>query len=104
MIEELGLERHPEGGYYREIYRSPQQVRAGDRIRSASTSIYFLLPEDQVSAWHVVQSDEQWHYYAGSDGAVLELHLLGEGAGEGRGDGPGAARAQTWLERFRAED
>jgi predicted cupin superfamily sugar epimerase len=93
VIEELGLEPHPAGGYYREIYRAPQQVRAGDRVRSASTSIYFLLPEDQVSAWHVVQSDEQWHYYAGSDGAVLELHLLGEGsgAGEERSEGPAAA-------------
>ena len=79
-IEALELEPHPEGGYYREIYRSPQQVRADDRVRAASTSIYFLLPEGEISAWHVVQSDEQWHHYAGQTGATLELHLLEDGA------------------------
>jgi len=78
-IEALRLQPHPEGGYYREIYRSPQQVLAGDRIRAASTSIYFLLPEGEFSAWHVVQSDAQWHFYAGAEGASLELHLLGDG-------------------------
>lgn len=81
-IEALRLQPHPEGGYYREIYRSPQQVLAGDRIRAASTSIYFLLPEGEFSAWHVVQSDEQWHCYAGEAGATLELHLLQNGEHE----------------------
>jgi predicted cupin superfamily sugar epimerase len=75
-IEALELEPHPEGGYYREIYRSPQQVTADDHVRAASTSIYFLLPEGEFSAWHVVQSDEQWHHYTGETGATLELHLL----------------------------
>jgi predicted cupin superfamily sugar epimerase len=78
-IEALELEPHPEGGYYREIYRSPQAVQAGPRHRSAGTSIYYLLPEDSFSAWHVVASDEQWHHYAG---ATLELHLLRNGATE----------------------
>jgi predicted cupin superfamily sugar epimerase len=72
-IEALGLRPHPEGGFYREIHRSSQQVRAGARERAASTAIYFLLPEGAFSAWHVVQSDEQWHHYAG---APLELHFL----------------------------
>jgi predicted cupin superfamily sugar epimerase len=81
-IEALQLQPHPEGGYFREIYRSPQQVQAGDRIRAASTSIYFLLPKDKFSAWHVVQSDEQWHHYAGEAGASLELHLLQNGEHE----------------------
>lgn len=78
-IEALGLQPHPEGGYFREVYRSPQQVQAGDRVRPASTSIYFLLPENEISSWHVVQSDEQWHYYTGGIGAALELHLLQNG-------------------------
>ena len=73
VIEALGLQPHPEGGFYREIFRSPAQVQAGARRRAAGTSIYFLLPEDAHSAWHVVQSDEQWHHYAG---APLKLHLL----------------------------
>jgi predicted cupin superfamily sugar epimerase len=72
-VEMLGLLAHPEGGFYREIHRSSQPVRAGDRERAAGTAIYFLLPEGAFSAWHVVQSDEQWHHYAG---APLELHLL----------------------------
>ena len=78
-IEALALEPHPEGGYYREIYRSPLEVQAGARHRSAGTSIYYLLPEDSFSAWHVVQSDEQWHHYAG---APLEVHLLRNGGSE----------------------
>ena len=78
-IEALDLKPHPEGGYYREVHRAAQTVRAGDRVRAASTSIYFLLPEEGFSAWHVVQSDEQWHFYAGAEGASLELHLLGDG-------------------------
>ena len=72
-IEMLGLQPHPEGGFYREIHRSSQRVKAGTRDRAAGTSIYFLLPEGAFSAWHVVESDEQWHHYAG---APLELHLL----------------------------
>jgi predicted cupin superfamily sugar epimerase len=75
-IELLGLQPHPEGGFYREIHRSSQQIRAGTRERAASTAIYYLLPEGAFSAWHVVQSDEQWHHYAG---APLEHHLLENG-------------------------
>jgi predicted cupin superfamily sugar epimerase len=81
-IEALALQPHPEGGYYREIYRSPQQVQVGDRVRAASTSIYYLLPEGEISRWHVVQSDEQWHFYSGGPGASLELHLLQKGEHE----------------------
>ena len=72
-IEALGLRPHPEGGFYREVYRSSQPVKAGARERAAGTAIYYLLPEGAFSAWHVVKSDEQWHHYAG---APLELHLL----------------------------
>jgi len=81
-IEALALQPHPEGGYYREIYRSPQQVQVGDRVRAASTSIYYLLCEGEISRWHAVQSDEQWHFYSGGAGASLELHLLQNGEHE----------------------
>lgn len=74
VIEHLGLLPHPEGGYYRETFRAPLRVEvAGDRIRAASTSIYFLLPHATFSAWHRVRSDEVWHHY---DGVPLELALL----------------------------
>lgn len=85
VIAAFDLQPHPEGGFYREIYRSPEQVQAGARRRAAGTSIYFLLPKGDYSAWHVVQSDEQWHHYAG---APLELHLLRKDGHEAMTLGP----------------
>jgi uncharacterized protein len=70
LIQELSLKPHPEGGWYREIYRSRMRVQAPGGHRSALTTIYYLLARGQVSRWHVVQSDEIWHFY---DGAPLEL-------------------------------
>jgi predicted cupin superfamily sugar epimerase len=78
LIEALGLAPHPEGGHYREIFRSPSEVTTGSGYpRSASTAIYFLLEHGEFSAFHRVSSDELWHHYGG-DG--LDLHLL-DGAG-----------------------
>ena len=57
----LGLERHPEGGRFRETFRD-----------TASTAIYFLLERGQVSRWHRVAQAEAWHFYAG---APLELRI-----------------------------
>ena len=63
---------HPEGGFYRELYRSSSRVQpADDRpARAALTTIYFLLVGGEVSRWHRVASDEVWHYY---EGDPLEL-------------------------------
>ncbi|MET0988041.1 MAG: cupin domain-containing protein [Steroidobacteraceae bacterium] len=74
LIAELGLEPHPEGGYYRELFRSLATVRPEDErgARSALTAIYFLLTAGQVSRWHRVRSDEVWHLY---EGGPLELLL-----------------------------
>jgi predicted cupin superfamily sugar epimerase len=75
LIKELGLLPHPEGGYYRENYRSASQVQTNDdrSERSALTTIYFLLAAGQYSSWHRVLSDEVWHYY---EGDPLELFWL----------------------------
>jgi predicted cupin superfamily sugar epimerase len=70
VIGELQLAPHPEGGWYREIYRSADRVQRGDQSRSATTAIYYLLEQHQLSRWHVVDADEIWHFYAG---APLEL-------------------------------
>ncbi len=72
LIRLLKLEPHPEGGYYREIFRSGQKVQPEDGRprRTALTTIFFLLCEAQVSRWHRVASDEIWHWYEGS---ALEL-------------------------------
>src|SRR5262245_33514696 len=83
LIEILGLERHPEGGWYREVFRSPREVRApvlGNKaptgipestVRSALTTIYFLLMEGEPTAWHSVASDEIWHILEGASAELL---------------------------------
>ena len=78
LITSLSLTPHPEGGYFREVYRSAVRVQTarGRGERAALTTIYFLLAEGQVSRWHRVASDEVWHYY---EGAALELFAADEG-------------------------
>ena len=67
-IEKLELQPHPEGGFYKETYRSAGTTVVGEegKQRNHSTAIYFLLLEDKFSAFHRIQSDELWHFYAGS--------------------------------------
>jgi predicted cupin superfamily sugar epimerase len=88
LIATLGLNPHPEGGYYGEVYRSSFTVQPmdGRSPRSALTTIYFLLPSGAVSRWHRVQSDEVWHFYEGApldlwsaspDGSQVHLYRLG---------------------------
>lgn len=73
LIEQLLLSPHPEGGFYRETWRSASRVAIPGRPeRSALTTIYFLLAEGSFSTWHRVNSDEVWHWY---EGAPLELLL-----------------------------
>src|SRR5579862_1744565 len=71
VIEKLELKPHPEGGWYREIYRSADLVQTGRGARSAITAIYYLLEQSQISRWHVVESDEVWHFYEGSPLEIL---------------------------------
>ena len=71
-IKKLDLEKHPEGGWFKETYRSveiiPQQALPsnfnGDR--NYSTCIYYLLESDDYSSFHRIRSDEMWHYYMGN--------------------------------------
>lgn len=65
LIQTLGLAPHPEGGFYREIFRSPTTVATPRGPRAALTTIDFLLQRGQFSAWHRVQSDEVWHLLGG---------------------------------------
>lgn len=75
LIESLGLQPHPEGGYFREIHRAAGSVIPADGrpARSALTVIYFLLTSGQVSRWHRVASDETWHFH---EGDPLELFVM----------------------------
>lgn len=84
LIMQLGLIRHPEGGWYRETYRSSEFLPAGqfpERFngeRSFCTAICFLLGRDEMSALHRIKSDEIWYYHAGTSLTVHLLSPLGE--------------------------
>ncbi|WP_224371456.1 cupin domain-containing protein [Hyalangium versicolor] len=73
LVRALGLQPHPEGGFYKETYRASVRVETPRGSRSAGTAIYYLLPRGEFAAWHQVASDEVWHFY---DGAPLTLYLL----------------------------
>ncbi len=81
-IEKLQLKPHPEGGYYKEIYRAgeiilPENLPKRYKLsRNFSTSIYFLLEGNQVSKFHRLKSDEQWHFY---DGSKIVIYVIDEG-------------------------
>lgn len=73
LITDFRLQPHPEGGWYRETYRSAERVTTSrGTTRSAATSIYFLLAYGAFSAFHKLASDETWHFYRG-DPVTLEL-------------------------------
>ena len=95
LIALLDLRPHPEGGFFREVFRSASQVTTADprSARAALTTIYFLLPGGTHSRWHQVDSDEVWHFYEGDPlelleldpaGRSLELHRLGPVDGTGQ--------------------
>jgi uncharacterized protein len=79
IIKKLNLKSHPEGGYYKEIYRSDEKISksalperySGDRCMG--TGIYYMLTPGEISAMHKVKSDETFHFYGGD---ATELLLL----------------------------
>jgi predicted cupin superfamily sugar epimerase len=94
-IAHLQLQPHPEGGFYKETYRADGLVTIDAQphalLRNYCTAIYFLLQNDNFSAFHKISSDEVWHYYAGDtlelfeidpDG-ILRRTLIGNNIAEG---------------------
>ncbi len=81
IIRRLSLVPHPEGGFYRETYRSDEApAKESDdlnlgRKRVWSTCIYYLLTGDTFSSFHRLWQDEIWHFY---DGAACKLHMIFE--------------------------
>jgi predicted cupin superfamily sugar epimerase len=73
IINQLGMKPHPEGGFYKETYRSTELCLDG--TRSLKTVIYFLLRSEDVSHFHRIKSDEIWYYHAGSP---LIVHSIDE--------------------------
>jgi hypothetical protein len=78
-IDELRLEPHPEGGYFRQTYRSeliiPHSALPAEfnGSRTVSTGMYFLLEGKDFSALHRLRSDEMWHFYAGTPVMVHQI-------------------------------
>lgn len=81
LIKKLDLQPHPEGGYFKETYRSSEEISHSELSdnysgnRNVSTCIYFLLTSDMFSAFHKINQDEIWHFYEGSP---IELHTISE--------------------------
>jgi uncharacterized protein len=79
LIEQYGLQPHPEGGWYKQTYKSSEVIAASalpERFggnRPISTAIYFLVEEGNFSAFHRIKSDECWHFYAGDP---LHVYVL----------------------------
>lgn len=103
LAEQLDLRPHPEGGWFRETWRSAVTVRPDgyDGERRAATAIYFLLCPGEQSAWHVVRSDELWLWHSGGP---LTLRLGGSGAEPAEtavitlgGDIPGGEQPQVLV-------
>lgn len=73
LVKSLELNQHPEGGFYKETYRSVDQTNTPAGKRNLCTVIYFLLTSENVSKFHQIKSDEHWFWHEGS---TLSIHLL----------------------------
>ena len=77
IVQKLGLIEHPEGGFYKETYRSSSSMETEQNaIRNVCTAIYFLLENDNISLFHRIQSDELWFFHQGEP---LEIVFIKEG-------------------------
>jgi len=100
IIDALGMQPHPEGGWYVETFRDPNETDG----RAHSTAIYFLLEAGQVSHWHRVDAVEAWHWHAGAplqldihdaDAGVVTSYRLGPDVLAGERP-QGIVREQAW--------
>jgi len=79
LVRHLGLQPHPEGGWYRETWRATEIIASESlpsrfpAARCHGTAIYYLLGPGDFSALHRIRSDELWHFYAGS---TLRIHVI----------------------------
>src|SRR5689334_3179363 len=80
LVQRLQLIPHPEGGFYRETYRSIGEIPGTSGFpsgRNYATSIYFLITHEKFSALHRIRSDETWHFYEGDPIEIIELDPSG---------------------------
>lgn len=78
LIQELRLQSHPEGGFYRRSYQSEKIIETPHGKRYVGTAIYYLLEGKDFAAWHRIASDEIWHFYAGSSLTIYIIDKQGE--------------------------
>jgi predicted cupin superfamily sugar epimerase len=84
LIQQYKLQPHPEGGWYKQTYKSNEQIAATalpERFganRAFSSAIYFLLEQGNFSAFHRIKSDECWHFYAGDPLLIYIIEENGE--------------------------
>lgn len=84
LISQYDLQPHPEGGWYKQTYKSKEIIPVsslpgrfkGDRV--FSTVIYFLLEEGKFSAFHKIKSEECWHFYSGDPLHIYQIHRTGD--------------------------
>jgi predicted cupin superfamily sugar epimerase len=117
-IEKLQLSRHVEGGSFKEVYRSALILKKAilptgfKNDRNVSTSIYFMLEQEQFSAFHRIASDEQWHFYYGGElhiyeiapGGHLTIHKLGNDAANNETSFQCVVNAGSWFASRPAEE
>ncbi|WP_210405038.1 cupin domain-containing protein [Pedobacter sp. G11] len=72
-IKKLDLQPHPEGGYYKEIFRSGNEIYRESESRKACTSIYYLISDNDFSAFHRLKSDELWYFHKGEP---IFIHVI----------------------------
>jgi len=83
LIQKYNLEPHSEGGWYKQTYKSNEEIGADalpERFgasRAFSTAIYFLLEKGNFSAFHRIKSDECWHFYAGDPLLIYIIEQTG---------------------------
>lgn len=84
IVNKLGLQPHPEGGFFKETYRSAEFISQEclpaefNGKRNHSTCIYFLLRSEDFSAFHKIHQDEAWHFYEGSPIRLVMISPTGE--------------------------
>lgn len=102
LVDHLELEKHVEGGYFRETYRSEKTLKTFRGVRSRMTSIYYCLPSNDFSVWHkLVDLEETFHYHWGDSALIYRIEnrkivvdVLGEA---GVGDPEITMPPNTWF-------
>ena len=80
LIASFGLQPHPEGGHYREVFRAKDLVMTANGPRSAGTTIFYLLSGNERSHFHRIDADEIWFYHQGGPLDIYSLNPDGSGA------------------------